>query len=236
MAAGRAVSYLIAEGSRKRDRAVRYGRALERAMKARGVGSHTVADALGMSRSSITNWRNGRVLPRLETARRLAVALEAPRLETLAAELRRRACLVDGVEFIDDSGSDNRLYCSPGCQDVAQKGRVGVDRRARAAIAERRLLAHERAVEAYCRGCEPSGRCITPDCSLRPVSPLPLREALLEGEPVLPKPRNGYRDADADRRRMRGVWARYTPEQRVARIDKAADASISARGLVRKTA
>ena len=230
------MTHLIAEGSRKRDRAVRFGRALERAMKARNVGSHTIADAMGMSRSSVTNWRNGRVLPRLETARRLALALEAPGLESLAAELRRRACLVDGVEFVDDSGSDNRLYCSPGCQDVAQKKRVGVDRRTRAAMAERRLVVHERAVDAYCRGCEPSGRCVTPECALRPASPLPLREAMREGEPVLPKPRNGYRDSDGDRRRARAVWARYTPEQRAGRIDKAADASVRARGLVRRSA
>ncbi len=200
-------------------------------MKARNEGSHTIADAMGMSRSSVTNWRNGRVLPRLETARRLALALEAPGLESLAAELRRRACLVDGVEFVDDSGSDNRLYCSPSCQDVAQKGRVGVDRRARAAVAERRLSVLQRAVDAYCRGCEPSGRCTTPGCDLRPGSPLPLREAMREGEPVLPKPRNGYRQPGSDSRRMAAVWARYTPAERAARIARATEASRVARGL-----
>lgn len=226
------MTHPIREGSRKRDRAVLFGRALDRAMRDRGVGTRTLIEVLGCSRTTVTNWRNGRNLPRLATARRLAAALEAPRLERLAAEYRRKACLLDGVEFIDDSGSDNRLYCTPGCQDVAQKGLVGTDRRARAAIAERRLLAHERAVEAHCRWCEPGGVCSTPDCALRPVSPLPLSLDRADVDVAMPRPRNGYRAPGADGDRMRRTWAGYTPEQRRSRIARAAEASRRARGLV----
>ena len=227
------MSYLIPEHSTKRDRAIRFGRELTRAMRARDVGSRAVAEAVGSGRNSVRHWRDGRMLPRLDTARKLAEALDWPRLAALADELRRKACPIDGLTFVDDSGSDNRLYCSPACQRVAEKQRVGSTVDKRAAIAERRLLAHQRAVADYCAGCEPSGRCVTADCPLRPVSPLPLFDSRLDIEPVRSRRRNRWEGTGADdSARQTAVWARYTPEERQARIDKAAEASKRARGLV----
>jgi transcriptional regulator with XRE-family HTH domain len=225
------MSHLIPPGSTKTDRGIRFGKELDRAMRARGVGRRLVAAALGSSDTSIMYWRTGRMLPRIATARRLAQALAWPRLASLAVELRRKACLVDGVEFIDDSGSDNRVYCSPSCQRARQKSRVGVDRRARAATAERHLAVHQRAVAAFCAGCEPSGRCVTPECELRPVSPLPLFDRTAEIEPVQARPHNGYREPGQQAAVMSGLWARYSPQERQARIDRAAEASRRARGL-----
>lgn len=226
------MTHLITAGSNKSDRAIRFGRELERAMKTRGVGARTIIDPIGASRTSVMYWRTGRILPRIETARKLAAVLDWPKLETLAIELRRKACLTCATEFVDDSGSDNRTYCSASCQRVKEKVRVGEDRRTRAARAERQLTIHQRAVAAYCRGCEPSGRCVTAECDLRPVSPLPLADAPLDIDPARPKPHNGYREPGADSARMSRVWAGLTPEQRQARIEKAAEASKVARGLV----
>lgn len=229
------MSFTIGEGSTKRDRAIRFGRELDRAMKARDVGRRTVAQALGSSQTSIMYWRTGRMLPRLETARRLAAALDWPRIESLAIELRQKRCHVDDVAFVDDSGSDNRVYCSPECQRVAEKLRMGstVDRRA--ANAERRLTVHQRAVAAYCAGCEPEGRCVTPDCALRPVSPLPLFASRIAIEPVQSQ-RNGWlhgeHRAAAASVAQKDIWSSYTPEQRAARIAKTAHASKVGRGLV----
>lgn len=217
------MSFPISPHSLKSDRAIRFGQELARAMKARGVGNRTVAEATGMGRTSLHNWRAGRNLPRIETARGLAEALEWPRLAALAMELRSRACFTDGVVFIDDSGSDNRRYCSQRCQDVAGKKVVGMDTRARAGVAERRLAIHARAVAAYCNGCEPEGRCVTADCPLRPVSPLPLYADRLDVAQVKPKPHNGFRESGADSARMARVWASYTPKERAERIGRAAD-------------
>lgn len=226
------VTHVIPSTSTKHDRAIRFGRELERAMKARGVGSRTIAEPIGASRTSIMYWRTGRILPRIETARKLAAVLSWPKLETLAIELRRKACLTCGTEFVDDSGSDNRTYCSASCQRVKEKTRVGEDRRTRAARAERQLTIHQRAVAAYCGGCEPSGRCVTPECDLRPVSPLPLMDRPLDIDPARPKPHNGYRAPGADSARMRRIWDGLTPKQRQARVERAAQASKIARGLV----
>jgi DNA-binding XRE family transcriptional regulator len=227
------VSYLIGQTSTKRDRAIRFGRELERAMKTRNVGTRPIAEALGSSRTSIMYWRTGRMLPRMETARRLAAALDWPRLETLAAELRRKRCQVDQIEFVDDSGSDNRVFCSASCQRVSEKLRIGSTVDKRAAVAERRLVVHQQAVAAYCRACEPSGRCVTADCPLRPISPLQLFASQIDIDPVESRRRNRWDDhREADSVRQTGVWARYSPEERQARIDRAAAASRAARGLV----
>jgi len=226
------MAHLIPSTSTKKDLAIRFGRELERAMKARGVGTRTIAEPIGASRTSVMYWRTGRMLPRIETARRLAEVLDWPKLESLAIDLRRKRCAVDGVEFVDDSGSDNRVYCSPACQRVKEKRVAGVDTRQRAAIAERALQRHQRAVAAYCGGCEPSGRCVTADCPLRPVSPLQLYDGRIEVDPARPKPHNGYREPGADSARMKRTWDGLTPEQRQARVANASEASRRARGLV----
>lgn len=225
------MTHTIPVTSTKHDRAIRFGRELERAMRTRGVGSRVLAEPLGASRTSVMYWRTGRILPRIETARRLAAALDWPKLASLAIDLRRKRCLVDDVEFVDDSGSDNRTYCSASCQRVNEKVRIGTDRRTRAARAERGLLIHQRAVAAFCAGCEPSGRCVTPECELRPVSPLPLFEGHIEVEVARARPHNGYRAPGADSARMQRVWDGYTADERAARIARAAEASKRARGL-----
>lgn len=225
------MSHIIPIVSTKSDRAIRFGHELERAMKARGVGRRPVARAVRASETSVMYWRTGRILPRIVTAEKLAEALSWPRLTTLASELRRKSCLVCGAEFVDDSGSDNRLYCTLSCRSVRGKATVRVDRRTRAAMAERRLTAHQRAVAAYCAGCEPSGRCSTPECALRPVSPLPLFEERPGVGSLAPSPRNGYRAPGQQAAITTGVWARYSPDDRAARIARAASASRRSRGL-----
>lgn len=108
----------------------------------------------------------------------------------------------------------------------------------------RQLIVAETAVAAMCRDCEPSGVCRTPECPLRPVSPLPLalapdKTAALVGPAEGPwGPTNrpvmvaAIRAANAERwsrpdERARAAAAMHdrhaamTPEERQARIDKA---------------
>jgi hypothetical protein len=218
------VSHPILLNQGKRDRAILFGRELDKAMKRRGVGARPIIDVGGPSRSAIRSYRSGRNLPRVDTARRLADALEWPRLAELALELRTKTCPMDRRTFMDESGSDNRIYCSPECQRLAEKKRIGYDRGPTVAKLERHLRIHQDAVAAFCHDCEPNGVCVTVDCALRPVSPLPLGERRPEHvAQAIARPHNGFRDPGADSRRMSRVWDDYTPEQRQARIDKAAD-------------
>lgn len=224
------MTHTIRAESTKSDRAQRFATELTRAMARRGVGTRPIAEAMGSSRTTIMYWRTGRILPRIETADRLAAALDAPILSTLARDLRRKSCSIDGVEFVDDSGSDNRVYCSASCQTVAEKRRKGVTTDKRAAVAERRLLAHQRAVAAFCAACEPDGRCVNAECPLRSISPLPLFDSHIDIAPARAKPHNGIREPGADSARMSRVWAGYTPAQRAERTRRAA-ASRKARGI-----
>lgn len=168
------MTYAIPATSPKAARAALFGAEMTRAMKARKAGTRTVAALTGSGRTAVMYWRTGRMLPRHETAVRLADALQWPRLREMAEAARRKTCVVDGVAFIDDSGSDNRRYCSEACHEVADKARKGRDTRTVAAGAERRAERLAAAVAAMCRSCEPEGVCRTADCPLRDVSPLRL--------------------------------------------------------------
>lgn len=229
------MTHTIPVSSTKHDRAIKFGRELERAMKTRDVGTRTVAEALGSSRTSVMYWRTGRILPRLETVQLIAATLDWPRLISLLIELRTKTCDVDAVVFVDESGSDNRRYCSTSCQKVGRKRLAGRDVRASAVKAERGLARHRAAVEAFCRGCEPDGWCKTPECDLRVVSPLPLVADRAEIVPVVASKRNGWvgpeRIAQASVRQSR-TWADMDPDARAERIARAAEASKRARGLV----
>lgn len=228
------MTYTIPATSTKRDRAIRFGKALDRAMKGRDVGTRLVAEALGASRTTVMYWRTGRILPRLATAQLLAAALDAPELIRTCMELRTKACLVDGVRFVDDTGSDNRAYCSSSCQRVGRKRLAGRDVRQSAVRAERALARHRTAVETFCRGCEPDGWCKVAECALRSISPLPLVDERVAIVPVVSSKRNGWTDPDRREResvRTTAAWAAMDPAARQARIDKAAEASRRARGL-----
>lgn len=225
------MTHLIPIVSTKSDRAIRFGSELDRAMRTRSVGKRPLAAAIGASETSVMYWRTGRILPRLATAEKLAEALAWTRLAGLARELRAKSCQTCGTRFVDDSGSDNRRYCGLSCRSVKRKSVVGVDRRQRAAIAERRLLAHQRAVGEYCLGCEPDGRCRTADCALRPVSPLPLYGAPPDIVALGPSLAHGRRAPGAQAASMRSMWARYTPNERAERLARMQSASRVARGL-----
>ena len=178
------MSVILADDSPKRPLAQRFARHLNTAMRRRGVGSRTVAEAVGASRNSVTNWRRGQTLPHSETARKLAAALDTPKLVEIIREVRTKTCDVCSEPFLDETGGYNRRFCSDGCRKVAEKMRTGVPVRKRAAVAERRLKDHRDAVEAYCLACEPDRRCVTADCPLRSVSPFALFDSHIDIVPV----------------------------------------------------
>jgi transcriptional regulator with XRE-family HTH domain len=171
------MTYVIPVSSLKQPRAERFARELERAMSERKVGSRPLAESVGCGRSAVQQWRHGSVLPRITMAQRLAEALDWPRLESLAAEVRRKECVVCKAGFVDDSGSDNRVYCSMECRRVKASMDLGTDRRQRSSFAEHRLRSHMAAIAEMCRQCQPDGMCVDAECPLRAVSPLPLRAA-----------------------------------------------------------
>ena len=159
--------------SPRRAHARRFGAELRRAMLARSASLRGLAIASGVSRSALGFYRAGVNLPSLQTADRIAEALDSPRLRTIMLEARGGSCELCGRQFVA-TGNGNQRYCSEDCRRLAAIHRSGRPVRERAIRAERRTARLEIAVAAYCRECEPEGMCRDSACGLRSVSPLGL--------------------------------------------------------------
>lgn len=203
--------------------AKRFGAELRRAMLARKVGAHRLADAAGVARSAIANWKAGGNLPRLDTAAKFAEVLDWPALVAISRAGRTLTCARCRREFVNNGGAPAR-FCSVACRDIdeqlrrpaagaelAQSLRDTLSFRAgmrggvpkldleqalvryarsdsrrvqRTSKLEQQVAGLQELVNAMCAGCEPAGMCRTPECSLRPASPLTLQVTEARGEIV----------------------------------------------------
>ena len=120
-----------------------------------------------------------------EYAAMMAEVLECPQLMQMVDSLRSKSCPVCFVTFIDTTAAMKKEYCKVLCTrvDVQRREREyqgrWKDRKVMKANGEirvftRRYLDAKKAIDAYCRSCEPEGLCRTEDCPLRAQSPLPL--------------------------------------------------------------
>lgn len=218
--------------SPRRAAAMRYGSLLASTMRKRGVGNKTLGAQVGVAPSAVASWRAGNNLPRLETAIRVATALGNDTLASIVREGREAPCENCRRMFVNEGGGPKR-YCSTACLKLANVKRSGTPTRERAVVAERRLTMHMAAVDAFCRGCEPEGLCRDSECSLRPVSPLPMAQqqapTVLQVVPAVGPTHDAawlasVRRGNAERWSREGEKARFvervavrTPEQREAR-------------------
>lgn len=107
----------LSPGSSRHSAAVAFGAELRRAMTARKASSKRLALAAHVTLSGIGNFKSGLNLPRLETAERLAIALDWPRLAAIAREARTAPCVRCGREFVNPGGKPKR-FCSVECREV----------------------------------------------------------------------------------------------------------------------
>lgn len=220
----------LAAGSERVGPARRFGRALGRSMAARGISERRLAEVTGISRSGVRQYRCGYNLPSLANGQALAAALDDDGLATLIRRCRTERCAICSSEFVNE-GTPQR-YCSDVCRGVAAKKRFGVETRVRADVAERGAAAAEstlaqfrEAVAAMCLACEPEGACRTADCSLRPVSPLPMSRAKTV---VVASPAPGPYGTEENRQKTlaairAGLARRWTPEARAEQSRRAKD-------------
>jgi DNA-binding XRE family transcriptional regulator len=99
--------------------AVKFGELLSRRMSELEIGQGIVKGAARVSRASVVEFRNGRNLPTLEVALRIAEALNEPRLAEIVRQARTMACQRCGRPFVNERGFPKR-YCSAGCRELGQ--------------------------------------------------------------------------------------------------------------------
>lgn len=132
-----------------------------------------VAEATGVSRTQYLHYEQGRNIPRVETAHKLAQALGERLIVDYAIAARSRLCK-RCRSVINVNGGRPPEYCSPTCRKASAPGEREIEkRRYREVSQERRTL--RLAIAAMCGQCPDGedGFCRLSDCPLRHVSPLP---------------------------------------------------------------
>lgn len=189
------MTYAITVNHEKARRAAEFGRELMKACKARGVPLKELERAAGVGHTTLDNYRRGLILPRTESAKAIADALDWPKLYRLVVTFRTFVCARPGctITFRNDTGAPRKFH-SEACRRIAENVRIA-ERRARSAgqtgsgrsreaqlrrlrgglkIASEQSSIRQDAIDAMCRECEPEGLCRTADCPLRQFSPLPM--------------------------------------------------------------
>ena len=167
------MSQPIEPGTPHHELALKLGSLLKQTRAKRKVGSRVLAEAAGVSRTQVMHYEQGRNIPRVETAHRLAQALDEKRIVEYAMAARTRLCKRCRLPLTVNGGRPPE-YCGPACRKAAQPGTREVEKRRYEQLSqERRTM--RLAIDAMCRQCPDGedGFCRLADCPLRHVSPLP---------------------------------------------------------------
>lgn len=208
--------------------AVRFGKELIRAIAASGATKQDLARATGHREALIWAWTKGNHLPRIESAQKLASALNAPKLVQICVDGRKTNCVECGKVLVQASGPMKR-YCSSRCQNIQFKLRHAKGSpRERVVSAERQLSVYTNAVQEMCFTCEPEGMCRDNGCPLRVVSPLPVMVYEADADVVQPSEMDRYHkrwQSLEERRkqaeRSRQYWATRTAEEKQNHMKRA---------------
>lgn len=167
------MSQPIEPGTPHHELAVRLGSLLKQTRAKRKVGTRILADAAGVSRTQILHYEQGRNIPRVETAQRLAHAFDEKRILDYAMAARTRLCKRCRVPLMVNIGRPPE-FCGTACRKAYTPGAREVEkRRYRQLSDERRTM--RLAIDAMCKACPDGedGFCRVGECPLRHVSPLP---------------------------------------------------------------
>ena len=146
------------------------------------------AARIGISHAHLNALCQGRGLPTVLTASRVADGLMAPRLAEAVLAAWTGTCVACGATYVmTERGArrSRRRYCTPLCarrsrnvaawaeDRVRLRDLLASSERDRAAL-EAESITFRETLRRWCLSCEWDGVCKTPECDLRPISPLPL--------------------------------------------------------------
>ena len=142
--------------------AVAVGDLIRSVMADRKMTRRRLAELMGYTPTCVGFWLQGRALPSLEQAERIAEHLGDDRIRQRVRAARIGVCAYVGCQrpFDRVQGRRNK-FCGPKCQMRANYR------------ASNRVDPRQVAIAAFCRECEPEGICRMLECPLRGFSPLP---------------------------------------------------------------
>lgn len=163
----------------KAPEARRFGGALKRAMRERGVTVRVLSAETGVCTGSLVQYRNGWTMPIPRIVSALSDALVWPELVDLGIRVRETTCGDCGRMFIASKVRAVRpmRYCSKACGGRARNRRAKDVYQERVVVAERELETLREAVRRFCESCEDDGICrnamavADEDCVFLPVTP-----------------------------------------------------------------
>ena len=165
----------ITPGTSHYERARLYGQALRESRIRRGISTRKISEAAQVTRTQVMHYEQGRNIPSIVVAARIATALDDPKLLRMAQEARQRECQHCRAVILCNMGRP-ASYCSEACRQLAVKPqRAPVARDIRILSSEVRT--YRRRIAEMCAQCPDGedGFCRLSECPLRSVSPLPFQ-------------------------------------------------------------
>jgi transcriptional regulator with XRE-family HTH domain len=166
-----------------------WGYRVRRQRLAQGMRLIDLAAHAGMTDRGLWALEHGKTFPRYTSACRIAEALGDTMLVDMIHARRWKDCVICGRRFLNLTDSDRKVICGLECKRRNQMAKTrGYEethrenqlKRWRNQYERERKVAqaHQLAVIAMCKSCEPAGLCRDAGCALRPVSPFPVARKL----------------------------------------------------------
>lgn len=133
-----------------------------------------VARQVGIQYQRVFKWTKGKAMPSIHVVHLINDAYGDDELMRKAIVCNTRKCASCRKEFISEKPQGRKFLCGFDCQRDSNRLLRKMGKSAIGLTEFRARNLYSEAVDKFCNGCEPSGVCKTPTCSLRVVSPLPL--------------------------------------------------------------
>lgn len=136
-----------------------------------------ISRQLGIKYSRLHHWLTARSMPSIHIVQTICDHYGDEEIMKAALLANTRKCSNCSKDYVQESSQGKSFLCSAECRNQSRRL---LDKTGKSSVKSVQYIAenlYEKAVDAYCNGCQPAGICLTPECELRPVSPLPLFSA-----------------------------------------------------------
>lgn len=133
-----------------------------------------LSSAIGIKYSRMHHWVSARSLPSIHVVQLISDYLGDDEIMRSAILVNTYRCANCNNDFLHESAKGTPHLCGSNCRLESRRLK---DKTGSSSVQSTKFSAenlYQKAVARFCNGCEPSGMCVTPECALRPVSPLPL--------------------------------------------------------------